>query len=262
MKDKKIAISFDAAWDNSDTETLKNILGERNVKTTFFVVGDWVDKYPDSVKTLSDAGHEVMNHSSKHPHMTQISTDKMKAELDDCANKIEAITGRRPNLFRPPYGDYNNEVVKTARECGYYTIQWSIDSLDWKDLSADEIYKRVVPKVKPGAIVLFHNAAKHTPEALPKILDDLISQGLEIVPISELIIKMIIIKLMQTECSTAQIMKNRRSTTMSESTFTESSYYDNNIVTLVGKIISPPELSHEIYGEKYYSTQLAVQQAQ
>ena len=87
--------------------------------------------------------------------MTQISTDKMKAELDDCANKIEAITGRRPNLFRPPYGDYNNEVVKTARECGYYTIQWSIDSLDWKDLSADEIYKRVVPKVKPGAIVLF-----------------------------------------------------------------------------------------------------------
>lgn len=121
--------------------------------------------------------------------MTQISTDKMKAELDDCANKIEAITGRRPNLFRPPYGDYNNEVVKTARECGYYTIQWSIDSLDWKDLSADEIYKRVVPKVKPGAIVLFHNAAKHTPEALPKILDDLISQGYEIVPISELIIK-------------------------------------------------------------------------
>lgn len=187
--DKKIAISFDAAWDNSDTETLKNILGERNVKTTFFVVGDWVDKYPDSVKSLSDAGHEVMNHSSKHPHMTQISTDKMKAELDDCANKIEAITGRRPNLFRPPYGDYNNEVVKTARECGYYTIQWSIDSLDWKDLSADEIYKRVVPKFKPGAIVLFHNAAKHTPEALPKILDDLISQGYEIVPISELIIK-------------------------------------------------------------------------
>ena len=187
--DKKIAISFDAAWDNSDTETLKNILGERNVKTTFFVVGDWVDKYPDSVKSLSDAGHEVMNHSSTQPHMTQISTDKMKAELDDCANKIEAITGRRPNLFRPPYGDYNNEVVKTARECGYYTIQWSIDSLDWKDLSADEIYKRVVPKVKPGAIVLFHNAAKHTPEALPKILDDLIAQGYEIVPISELIIK-------------------------------------------------------------------------
>ena len=187
--DKKISISFDAAWGNEDTENLIEILGERNIKTTFFVVGEWVDKYPESVKALSDAGHEVMNHSADHPHMTQISTDKMKQELEDCGSKIEAITGVKPNLFRPPFGDYNNDVVGTARECGYYTIQWSVDSLDWKDLNADEIYKRVVPKVEPGSIVLFHNAAKHTPEALPKILDDLMAEGYEIVPISELIIK-------------------------------------------------------------------------
>lgn len=187
-EEKKISISFDAAWDNSDTEDLKNILGERNIKTTFFVVGGWVDRYPESVKSLSDAGHEIMNHSANHPHMTQISPDKMVDELNECGDKIEAITGKKPNLFRPPYGDYNNEVVKTARECGYYTIQWDVDSLDWKDLSADEIYKRVVPKVVPGSIVLFHNAAKHTPEALPRIVDDLISQGYEIVPISELIL--------------------------------------------------------------------------
>lgn len=187
--DKKISISFDAAWGNEDTEELKRILGERNIRTTFFVVGGWVDNYPESVKSLSDAGHEIMNHSATHPHMTQISSDKMKAELNECADKIENITGKRPNLFRPPYGDYNDEVVKTARECGYYTIQWNIDSLDWKDLSADEIYNRVVPKVTPGSIILFHNAAKHTPEALPRILDDLIAQGYEIVPISELIIK-------------------------------------------------------------------------
>lgn len=187
--DKKISISFDAAWGNEDTEELKRILGARNIRTTFFVVGGWVDNYPESVKSLSDAGHEIMNHSATHPHMTQISSDKMKAELNECADKIENITGKRPNLFRPPYGDYNDEVVKTARECGYYTIQWNIDSLDWKDLSADEIYNRVVPKVTPGSIILFHNAAKHTPEALPRILDDLIAQGYEIVPISELIIK-------------------------------------------------------------------------
>lgn len=187
--DKKISISFDAAWDNSDTEQIKEILGERNVRTTFFVVGGWVDNYPESVKSLSDAGHEIMNHSLTHPHMTQISIEKMKNELNECADKIEKITNKRPNLFRPPYGDYNDTVIKTARECGYYSIQWNIDSLDWKDLSADEIYKRVVPNVKPGSIVLFHNAAKHTPEALPKILDDLIAEGYEIVPISELIIK-------------------------------------------------------------------------
>ncbi len=187
--DKKLSISFDAAWGNEDTENLINILGERNIRTTFFVVGDWVDKYPESVKALSDAGHEVMNHSSKHPHMTQISKDEMIKELNDCGSKIEAVTGRKPELFRPPYGDYNNDVVGTARECGYYTIQWSVDSLDWKDLSADEIYSRVVPKAAPGAIILFHNAAKHTPEALPRILDELIAQGYEIVPISELIIR-------------------------------------------------------------------------
>ncbi len=186
--DKKIALSFDAAWDNADTETLKNILGERNIKTTFFVVGGWVDNYPDSVKSLSDAGHEIMNHSATHPHMTQISREEITRELNECADKIEAITGKRPVLFRPPYGDYNNDVVGTARECGFYTIQWSVDSLDWKDLSAEEIYERVVPKIKPGDIVLFHNAAKHTPEALPKILDALLDEGYEIVPVSELIL--------------------------------------------------------------------------
>ena len=100
--DKKLSISFDAAWGNEDTENLINILGERNIKTTFFVVGDWVDKYPESVKALSDAGHEVMNHSSKHPHMTQISKDEMIKELNDCGSKIEAVTGRKPELFRPP----------------------------------------------------------------------------------------------------------------------------------------------------------------
>ena len=130
-----------------------------------------------------------MNHSSKHPHMTQISTDKMKAELDDCANKIEAITGRRPNLFRPPYGDYNNEVVKTARECGYYTIQWSIDSLDWKDYGVDDIISRICDSkhLDGGAIILCHNGAKYTADALDNLLTQLQEKGYQLVPISELI---------------------------------------------------------------------------
>lgn len=186
--DEKVAsISFDAAWGNEDTEQLINILDKYNVKATFFVVGDWVDKYPESVKQLSDAGHEVMNHSNKHPHMPELSKDKMRDELTQCNNKIEAITGVKPILFRAPYGDYNNEVIQTVRECGSYTIQWDVDSLDWKDLSADEITKRVISKIKPGSIVLFHNAAKHTPEALPGILEKLKSDGYNIIPISQLI---------------------------------------------------------------------------
>ncbi len=189
QNDKKISISFDAAWDNSDSEHIKEILGERNIRTTFFVVGDWVDKYPETVKSLSDAGHEIMNHSDSHPHMTELSKEKMAEELNKCSDKIEKVTGVRPTLFRPPYGDYNNDVVGVARENGYYTIQWSVDSLDWKDLSASEICNRVLKDIQPGSIVLFHNAAKHTPEALPTLLDQLIADGYEIVPISELIMK-------------------------------------------------------------------------
>ncbi len=188
-EEKNIAISFDAAWGNEDTHRLIEILDKYQVKATFFVVGSWVDHFPDSVKELSDAGHEIMNHSDSHPHMTQINKDKSKQEIIACSNKIEQITGVRPNLFRAPYGDYNDAVVQAARECGCYTIQWSIDSLDWQDLTAEEIKKRVCEKARPGGIVLFHNAALHTPEALPKILENLQQNGYQFKKVSELIYK-------------------------------------------------------------------------
>lgn len=159
------------------------------VKTTFFVVGGWVDKYPESVKQLSDAGHEIMNHSNTHPHMTQISTEKMKEEVSKCDEKIQKITGVKPILFRAPYGDYDNKVVQAMRETGHYTIQWDVDSLDWKNLSPSEISERVLKRVKPGSIVLFHNAALHTPEALPQILEALQKDGYSIVPVSQLIMR-------------------------------------------------------------------------
>lgn len=186
-EEKIISISFDAAWGAEDTMQLIEILGKYNVKATFFVVGSWVDEFPDAVKALSDAGHEIMNHSNSHPHMTQISKEKMKEEIEKCNQKIEAITGKKPHLFRAPYGDYNNDVVQTVRECGCYTIQWSVDSLDWKDLSAKEITQRVTEKAEPGSIVLFHNAALNTPEALPAILEKLQAEEYCFVPISKLI---------------------------------------------------------------------------
>ncbi len=187
--DKVISISFDAAWGNEDTEELIKILDKYKVKTTFFVVGSWVDKYPESVKQLSDAGHEIMNHSNSHPHMTSLSKEQMIEEVTKCDDKIKKITGKKPTLFRAPYGDYDNAVIGAMRESGHYTIQWDVDSLDWKNLSAQEITERVVSKVKPGSIVLFHNAAKNTPEALPAILEKLQKDGYKIVPISELILK-------------------------------------------------------------------------
>ena len=132
-EDKVLSISFDAAWGNEDTQQLIDILEKDHVKATFFVVGGWVDNFPESVKALSDAGHEVMNHSNTHPHMTQISKEKMKEEVETCNQKIEQITGKRPTLLRAPYGDYNNDVVQAVREAGCFTIQWDVDSLETKN---------------------------------------------------------------------------------------------------------------------------------
>lgn len=130
QKEEKIcAISFDAAWGNEDTHTLVEILKKYNVKTTFFVVGGWVDKYPESVKELSDAGHEIMNHSNTHPHMTKLSKEQMQKEVTECNDKIEKVTNKKPILFRPPYGDYNDSVVSAMRDIGMYTIQWDVDTL-------------------------------------------------------------------------------------------------------------------------------------
>lgn len=189
QKDSKVvSLSFDAAWGNEDTEQLIDILGKYSIKATFFVVGEWVDKYPESVKSLSDAGHEIMNHSNTHAHFPKLSNDQIIADINACNDKIEAITGVRPTLFRPPYGDYSDKVVATLREIGMYTIQWDVDSLDWKDLKAEAITKRVVERVNPGSIILFHNAAKLTPEALPDIIESLIQKGYDFVPISKLIL--------------------------------------------------------------------------
>ena len=188
--EKKIAISFDAAWGNDDTHTLVEILKEYNVPATFFVVGAWVDKYPESVKELAAAGHKVQNHSNTHPYMTQLSRVQMTDEITSCNDKIKAITGVAPTLFRPPYGDYDNAVIETVEGLDMYAIQWSVDSLDWQDTAtADSIYKRVTGKVKNGSIVLFHNDAEHTPEALPNILKTLKEQGYEFVFIDDLIYK-------------------------------------------------------------------------
>ena len=185
---KLVSISFDAAWGNEDTQQLIDILSQYKVPATFFVVGEWVDKYPESVKALHDAGHEVMNHSNTHAHYPQLSADQVVADLNACNDKIEAVTGVRPTLVRLPYGDYDDSSVNAVRSIGMEPIQWDVDSLDWKDLAAGEITQRVTSKVQPGSIVLFHNAALHTPEALPAIIQTLLQEGYTFVPISQIIL--------------------------------------------------------------------------
>ena len=186
--DKVVALSFDAAWGNEDTQTLIDILDKYKIHATFFVVGDWVDKYPESVKALSDAGNEVMNHSSDHAHFSKLSDSDIVANISACNDKITEITGVTPSLFRCPYGEYDDHVINAVNSMGMTAVQWDVDSLDWKGISAGEIEKRVLDRVKPGSIVLFHNAAENTPEALPNIIESLIANGYRIVPVSQILL--------------------------------------------------------------------------
>ena len=185
---KAVSLTFDAAWGNEDTQQLIDILDRYGVKATFFLVGEWVDKYPESVRALYDAGMEIGNHSDTHAHMAKLSAKEIMDEVAFCNTKIQDVTGGEVTLFRCPYGEYDDEVITSVNGMGMYSIQWNVDSLDWKDLSASDIYKRVTGKVVPGSIILFHNAAKHTPQALPDIIEYLLSEGYEIVPVSELLL--------------------------------------------------------------------------
>ncbi len=187
--DKKIAISFDAAWGDEFTKDILDTLDKYKVKSTFFLVGFWVDKYPDNVKEIVARGHEIGNHSTKHPDMTKLSREQIASELTITDKKIFELTNKKPILFRPPFGAYNDNVIQVARELGYYTIQWDIDSLDWKEFGVEPVVDRVVKNVSSGSIVLFHNNAKYIKEYLPIVIERLQSKGFEIVPISELIYK-------------------------------------------------------------------------
>ncbi|WP_337659133.1 polysaccharide deacetylase family protein [Eisenbergiella tayi] len=187
--EKKVALSFDAAWGNEDTQKILEILAKHNVHATFFMTGGWVDSYPEDVKAILAGGHDLGNHSENHKNMSQISNDDKEQELMKVHEKVKNLTGYEMFLFRPPYGDYDNDVIKTATKCGYYPIQWDVDSLDWKDYGVDSIVNTVCSNkhLGNGSIILCHNGAKFTADALDTLITNLKGQGYEIVPISELI---------------------------------------------------------------------------
>jgi polysaccharide deacetylase family sporulation protein PdaB len=187
--ENKISISFDCAWGTDYTDKLLEIMKSEGVRCTFFMVEFWVKKNPEYVKKINDYGHEIGTHSASHPYMSKLSKEKVIKELTSSSLAIEEITGKKVELFRPPYGDYNDQLIETSHELGLFPIQWSVDSLDWKDLSKDEITKRVVSRVKKGSIVLFHNQGLHTAKAIVDIIKSLKKSGYQFVPIGELIYK-------------------------------------------------------------------------
>lgn len=186
--DHVIAVTFDASWGADNTPKLLDILDEYDAKCTFFLVGLWVDKYPDMVQAIVERGHEIGNHSATHPHMSKLSESKMLEELRMMSDKVEKLTGVRPTLFRPPYGDYNNSMIRTVRSAGYEAVQWSVDSLDWKNISPQDMIRRA-GKVGKGDIILFHNDSQYLLDALPTLLQSYKEQGLQMVKVSDILLE-------------------------------------------------------------------------
>lgn len=185
--DKAVSITFDCAWGTEYTDDILKALKNSDVRATFFMVEFWTEKYPEFVKKIDESGCEIGTHSSTHSYMSKQNAEEIKLELSASSEAITAVTGKEVELFRAPYGDYDDELIRTASEQGYYTIQWDVDSLDWKDLSATDIAMRVINGVESGSIILMHNNGLHTAEAVPIILETLKNRGYSFVPVGELI---------------------------------------------------------------------------
>ncbi len=188
-EEKKISISFDCAWGVEYTDKLLTVMEKNDVRCTFFAVQFWVEKYPEYAQKIVSAGHELGTHSRTHSYMSKLSKEEIANELQTSKEAIERATGHKTNLFRAPYGDYDDLLIETAQSEGLYTVQWDVDSLDWKNLSASEIAMRIINGAKNGSIILCHNNGLHTAEALPLVFSTLKNRGYEFVPIGELIYK-------------------------------------------------------------------------
>lgn len=187
--EKKIAFTMNCAWNADDIDSILETLKNNNVHITFFIVGDWVDKYPEAVKKINEAGHEIGSHSNTHPHVNKLSAEKNLEEINLSVAKIQKITGQKTNIYRAPYGEYSNTVIKTAEENGYYTIQWNLDTLDYKGLTGEQMWNRLKNKLENGAIILSHNGTKHTADSLDMLIKNIKSKGYEIITVSQLIYK-------------------------------------------------------------------------
>ena len=184
---KAASLTFNAV-SGGDIQPLIDTLARYKITATFFITGRWADAYPESVKALADAGHETANLSDDYAHMARLTAGQIRENIAACSEKIAVLTGTSPTLFRAPYGEYDDNVVKTVSSIGMHTIQWSVDSFDARGISPDDIAKRVTKNISPGGIILFHISAKGTPEALPEIIEYMMQNGYSIVPVSELLL--------------------------------------------------------------------------
>ena len=188
-EEPKISLTINCAWNADDINKILETLEKEDVKVTFFMVGDWIEKNSEAAKKIFEAGHELANHSYNHPHVNNLNYDKNVEQINKCSDLIKSITGKESTLYRGPYGEYNDTVLQAAKDTNHIAIQWSIDTLDYNSLTGEQMWERIEPKLENGSIILMHNGTENTAISLEMIISNIKAKGYNIVPVSELIYK-------------------------------------------------------------------------
>lgn len=188
-EENKIAITINCAWNADDIDLILETLSKNEVKATFFMVGEWVSKFPDAVKKISESGNEIANHSEAHLHVNKLTYEENVEQIVECSDKIQKITGKPTTLYRGPYGEYNDTVIKASNDSNHTMVQWSIDTLDYNGLTGEQMWERIEPKLEKGSIILMHNGTENTALSLDMIIKNIKEKGFDPVTISELIYK-------------------------------------------------------------------------
>lgn len=188
-EEAKVALTINCAWNADDIDLILQTLEKHQINVTFFTVGEWIEKYQESAKKIYEAGNELANHSYSHPHVNNLNLEKNKEQISKCSDLIEKITGKPSTLYRGPYGEYNDTVIQVANETGHICIQWSIDTLDYKALTGEQMWERIEPNLENGSIILMHNGTENTANSLDMIITNIKNKGYEIVKVSDLIYK-------------------------------------------------------------------------
>ncbi|MEG2453705.1 MAG: polysaccharide deacetylase family protein, partial [Clostridia bacterium] len=186
-EEKKVALTFDAAWGADKTRGIIELLKKFDADATFFLVGFWITRYPAETKYISDCGFEIGNHSNNHLNMSKLNKEDINREISTVNTQLRELTGKTPKFFRPPFGDYDNKLIECIEALDMVAIQWSVDSLDWKGIQSKEIAQRVLSRVQNGSIILFHNNSDYILEALPIILAMLHTKGYKMVSLDEMV---------------------------------------------------------------------------
>ena len=186
-EENKVALTINCAWNADDIDLILETLSNNDVKATFFMVGEWVSKFPEAVKKINESGNEIANHSESHLHVNNLGYAENVEEIIECSDKIQLLTGKSTTLYRGPYGEYNDTVVKAAKDSNHIMIQWSIDTLDYNGLTGEQMWQRIEPKLEKGSIILMHNGTENTALGLDMIIKNIKSKGYNLVTVSELI---------------------------------------------------------------------------